>query len=112
MRRDPAYLLDILLAAQTAREFIAPLTWEESQASRLHQQAIIKSLETVGEAAGQVSAATRAELPELPWVEMIGMRHRLVHAYFDVDLRKVGDTVQQDLPHLIAVLERIVPPDQ
>lgn len=111
MRRDPAYLLDVLLAARAAREFATALTWSQFEASRLHQYAVMKALETIGEAASRISAETRAAYPDLPWTHMIGMRHRLIHAYFDVDLRKVWDTVHDDLPPLIAALERIVPPD-
>ena len=48
---------------------------------------------------------------DIPWGEIVGMRNRLVHAYFDVDIGLVWQTVQEDLPPLIAQLERIVPPD-
>jgi len=47
--------------------------------------------------------------PEIPWAEMIGMRHRLIHEYFRVDLRVVWETVQRDLPRLIALIEPLVP---
>jgi len=79
MRRDAAYLLDILIAAQEARQFTTDVTWEQFRKSRLHQNAVIKALETIGEAAGRVSSETRVAYPGLPWPEMVGMRNRLVH---------------------------------
>ena len=53
----------------------------------------------------------RERQPDIPWGEIVGMRNRLVHAYFEVDIGLVWQTVQEDLPPLIAQLERIVPPD-
>jgi uncharacterized protein with HEPN domain len=82
MRRDDAYLLDMLIAARDAISFLPGLAPEQFGASRIHQQAVIKCLETVGEAAARVSEPTRAANPAIPWREIIGMRHRLVHGYF------------------------------
>ena len=59
----------------------------------------------MGEAAAQVSDAGRAELPAIPWQQIVGMRNRLVHAYFDIDLDILWDTVQLSLPSLIAPLK-------
>ena len=73
--------------------------------------ALVKEIEIVGEAAARVSEATREHLTDIPWDELIGMRNRLVHAYFDVNLDIVWQTVQEDLPKLIALLDLIEPPD-
>lgn len=112
MRRDDAYLLDMLIAARDAMSFLKELSAEQFVASRIHQQAVMKALETIGEAAARVSEPTRAAHSELPWREIIGMRHRLVHGYFEIDLDKVWDTVRNDLPSLIAKLEPLVPPEE
>jgi uncharacterized protein with HEPN domain len=111
MRRDDAYLLDILIAARRAIEFLADLTWEAFVASDLHQNAVVRTLEIIGEAASRVSQDTRDAHPNVPWPQMIGMRHRLIHEYFRVDLATVWDTVQNDLPPLIALLEPLIPPE-
>jgi len=58
-----------------------------------------------------VTPDTRDQTPCIPWDDMIGMRHRLVHAYFDIDLDILWKTAQEDLPPLIVELERIVPGD-
>ncbi|MGO8799862.1 MAG: DUF86 domain-containing protein [Roseiarcus sp.] len=70
--RDAALLLDMLLAARDARAFIAGLDEGAFMASRLHQNAVIRSLEIVGEAAGKVSPAFRASQPAIPWREACG----------------------------------------
>ncbi len=67
--------------------------------------ALVKALEIIGEAANQVSDSTRNEVAALPWADVIGMRHRLIHAYFDINLDILWQTVQQDLPPLITALD-------
>ena len=111
MRRDDAWLLDMLLAARRAVRFAAPLTFSEFENDDLHQLAILKSVEIIGEAASRISEETKAEHPDIPWAEIIGLRNRLVHAYFAIQLDIVWQTVQEDLPPLIAQIEPLVPPE-
>jgi uncharacterized protein with HEPN domain len=70
--------------------------------------AIIKELEIIGEAAGKVSAEARATYPEIPWADIIGMRNRLIHGYFDIDPDLIWNTVNDDLDPLLEQLEAIV----
>ena len=65
--------------------------------------------EIVGEAADNVSEDTRRAHPDIPWAQIVGMRNRLVHVYFDIDLQVLWATVHHDLPALIALLEPLVP---
>jgi uncharacterized protein with HEPN domain len=111
MRRDDAYLLDILIAARKALKFLEGMTWEEFEQSELHQNAVVHLLEITGEAARLVSQETRDAHPDIPWEQMIGMRNRLIHEYFRVDLATVWDTVRNDLPRLIALIDPLVPPE-
>ena len=110
MWRDAALLLDILIAARQARTFCEGLTRADFEASALHQFAIVRALEIVGEAARKVSEETRQAHSGIPWTDIVGMRHRLVHDYFRVDLQRVWETVQEDIPRLIEHLEPLVPP--
>jgi len=112
MRHDDAYLLDRLLAAREAGTFTADLTFTEFKRNRMAQLAILKAVELVGEAASQISPEGKEAHPEIPWAKIIGMRNRLVHGYFNVNLERVWETVEQDLPHLIALLEPLVPPEE
>jgi len=111
MWRDEAYLLDILIEARRAQKFSAGLTWEEFEASDLHQHAIMRTIEIIGEAANKISDEMKEAHPEIPWREIIGMRNRIIHDYLRVDLTKVWDTVQNDIPTLIALIEPLVPPE-
>lgn len=111
MLSDESYLLDMLIAASEVRDLGAAIGWEEFQASRLHQLAISKALEMIGEAAARISSETRTAHPEIPWSDVIGMRNRLVHDYLHVDLKRVWDTARNDIPPLIAFIEPLVPPE-
>ena len=91
------------------RSFIEGLDEDAFLASPLHQNATIRSLEVIGEAAGKVSVATRAAYPEIPWRDMTGMRHRLIHGYAEVRLDLVWIVLREHLGPLIATLERLVP---
>jgi len=107
--RDAALLLDMLLAARDARSFVEGLDEEAFRASRLHQNAVIRSVEVIGEAASKVSAATQADHPEIPWRDITGMRHRLIHGYGDVRLDVVWAVVRDHLDPLVAQLVQLIP---
>ena len=109
--RDQSLLLDMLLAVRDARSFVSGLSRDQFVSSRLHQSAVIRALEVIGEAAGKVSDATASAHVEIPWRDITGMRHRLIHGYADVDLDRVWLTVRDHLPPLAVVLERLLPPD-
>jgi uncharacterized protein with HEPN domain len=109
--RDLALLLDMLLAADEAMSFVVGLDEAAFFDQRLHQNAVIRSLEVIGEAAGKVSIQFRLAHSEIPWREIIAMRHRLVHGYADVRLDLVWQVVRDQLPRLIAGLRPLIPPD-
>ena len=110
-RSDAAYLLDMLVYARDARRFVVGLTYQEFDRSHLHQLAVMKAVETIGEAAARVSSDTKRTLPEIPWSAIVGMRNRIVHVYFDVQLEILWRVVQGELPSLIVQLETLVPPE-
>jgi uncharacterized protein with HEPN domain len=106
---DTAYLLDILIAANKAMGYLEGLTLMEFESSELHQYAVMRALEIIGEAARRVSDETKGTHPEIPWKQITGMRNRLVHEYFRINLAAVWDTVQRDLPELVKVVGLLVP---
>ncbi|MDE2869600.1 MAG: DUF86 domain-containing protein [Chloroflexota bacterium] len=108
-REESAYLQDILVAAQGARTHVRGLAFSEFTQSRLHQYAVQWELTVMGEAASCVSLDTKVAHPEIPWSQMTGMRNRIVHRYFWVDLDIVWSVVREDLPGLIAQVAPLVP---
>ena len=113
MRKDDEIrLLHMLDAAREAVGFAQGRTRGDLDNDRQLVLALVKDVEIVGEAATQVTEPTRQDLPEIPWERIVGMRNRLVHAYFDVNLDIVWKTVQGDLPDLISLLERVIPSER
>jgi len=106
MQRDKEYMLDILEAAKLAIDYIGDKTREEFFGDLQCQDAVIRRLEIIGEAARRISEETQAAYPDLPWSDMVGMRNIMIHEYDDVDLVIVWETVNNDLPPLIDALEK------
>ncbi len=105
MSRDNQYLTDILDAAKMAISYVAGKTEEEFFADTQCQDAVIRRIEIIGEAAHRTSQHTKAKLPQLDWRGMIGMRNVMIHQYDNIDLVTVWDTIQNSLPFLISTLE-------
>ncbi len=108
MQRDREYMLDILEAAKLALEYIGDKTREEFFEDLQCQDAVIRRLEIIGEAARRISEETRAAHPDLPWSDMVSMRNIMIHEYDDIDLAIVWETVNNDLTPLIDALEKIL----
>jgi uncharacterized protein with HEPN domain len=110
--REINYLLDVLEAARLLQTFVEGVDWDTFENDLMRRAAVMRQLEIMGEAARRLSEETRLELSEIPWRQIIGMRNRLIHGYDDVDLAIVWDSVQNDLPPLIAQLEQVVPAEE
>jgi len=110
MHRDDAIRLRHMLdAIHEAMEFAQGQTRADLDSNRMLVLSLVKDIEIIGEAAYQISENIRDQIRGIPWEDIIGMRHRLVHAYFDINLEILWRTVQDDLPALRAVLEQLVP---
>jgi uncharacterized protein with HEPN domain len=112
MSRDNEYLIDIVESGKLTAAYVRGKTKEDFEADVQCQDAVIRRLEIIGEAARRLSAETQATYPQLPWRAMTQMRNLVIHQYDDVDLTIVWDTVQTDLPPLIAALKQIIPPEE
>lgn len=105
-KSDCVRLQHMLDAASEAIAFASEAHREDLDRDRKLTLALVKDIEIIGEAAYQVSESTRKQLPEIPWADIVGMRHRLVHAYFDINLDILWNTVQQELPPLAGALQK------
>jgi len=106
LREDAIRMLHMLDAAREAISFSRGRARADLDSDRMLTFALVRAIEIVGEAASKVTVQTRSEFPEMPWPDIVGMRNRIVHAYFDIDLDRVWDTVKIDLPALVTVLEQ------
>lgn len=73
---------------------------------------LVRLVTVVGEAASGISQAAHEQMQEIPWPDVVNMRHRLVHGYYDIDLDILWSTVRTSLPELIRQLERVLTSDQ
>lgn len=107
MHASDAVRLRHMLDAASEAAFSA----QERQRSDLNEdrhlaRSLVKLIEIVGEAASRMTETGRAQFPDIPWAEIIAMRNRLIHAYWDIDLDIVWKTVSDEMPVLAAKLER------
>ena len=111
MRRDDEIRIRHMLdSAHEATSFVQGHTRQSLDVNRQLALALVIEIEIIGEATNQdLSLETRQAFPEIPWSNIIAMRNRLIHAYFEIDLDRVWDTVIEDLPPLVTALEKILP---
>lgn len=109
MDRDSVYVRHILDAIKTIEEFTKGFDREKfiDPKNKLVQDGVIREFEIIGEAVGRLSEATRNQHPDLPWRDMSGMRNKLIHDYFSVNLGVVWKTVERDLPVLKNAIETL-----
>lgn len=98
-------------ACFAAQRVAAGSTRESLEQNETVVFALTRTVEIIGEAAGKVSKELREQYPEIAWSQIVAMRNRLIHAYFDVDLDQVWNAVTQDIPLLITALEKLIPPE-
>jgi len=98
----------MLDAAREAVSFVEGKKRSDLDADRMLTLSVLKCIEIIGEAASKVTKQSRDRQTEIPWANIVGMRNRLTHVYFDIDLDRVWDTVTDDLPPLITTLEETI----
>ncbi|RKY61774.1 MAG: hypothetical protein DRP95_02400 [Candidatus Latescibacterota bacterium] len=107
-KHDVIRLRHMLDAAKDALSFVADKSRDDLDADRMLTLSLVKCIEIIGEAASRLSKECRKMYPQIPWSDIIGMRNRLIHAYYDVNLDVLWQTVMKDIPPLIAHLETII----
>ena len=102
---DRTRLLHMVDAAQDVISFAAGVSRSSLDQNKMLALALVRCIEIIGEAANGLSENLRSLHPEIPWPQIIAMRNRLIHGYFEVDLDRLWDTVTSNIPELIAKLK-------
>ena len=105
--RDLAYN-DIQESINIILDYIKDLTEDVFKQDRKTQDAVIRNLEVIGEAVKDIPKKVRSRYPEIPWISIIGMRNKLIHHYFGVDLDIIWKTIHDDIPRLKLIIEEII----
>jgi uncharacterized protein with HEPN domain len=105
---DLTRLKHIRDSAKETLSFVENRTREDLDRERMLSLALIRLIEIMGEAANHVSEPCQAKYFKIPWRQIIGMRNRIIHAYFDVDLDIVWQVITQDLGSLLIEVEKAI----
>ena len=105
-RTDEAFVDDILIATDSIRDYIRGVAKDDflSKRDAMIQDAVIRQVGIVGEAASKLSPSFRAKYPAIPWAQILGMRNVVVHQYWEVDLDVVWEAATEDVPVLVKKL--------
>lgn len=105
---DRIRLLHMVDASQAALQFMTGRQCGDLQTDQMLLFAVLRAIEVIGEAANRVSEDIRLANANIPWKAIVGMRNRLIHAYFDVDTDMVWETVQVEIPAVLVKLKALL----
>lgn len=102
------YVQDIFDAITDASDFTTGMKFENFVEDRKTISAVIRCLEVIGEAAKKIPDEIRGEYPDVPWKSMAGMRDKLIHEYFGVDLEIIWEVISNDLPPIVPLIRKVL----
>ncbi len=105
---DTVYLREILDCIAQIEEYVRGVSYETFCAERMRQDAVVKQVENIGEAARKLSKEFRKKHFAVPWLQIINMRHIVAHEYSSLDWRAVWDTATMDIAPLKEAILRIL----
>ncbi len=105
--KDRIRIQHMIDATLEALSFVEGITEESFSKDRMIILSVIKDIEIIGEAASKMSEETKIKNPDIPWKDIIGMRNKLIHGYFEVDIKLVWNTTKNNLPSLLKALKYI-----
>lgn len=107
-RDDTVYLRHIVDAIELIEEYTRGMSENEFLSNSMAHDAVVRQVEIIGEAAGNISDEFQETHKELPWGKMIGIRNKIIHEYFNVNYAIVWDTVKDDLPILKKSVKKLL----
>lgn len=102
------YLQDILDSIHEIRDFTEGMSFDGFAGDKKTINAVLRSIEVMGEASRKIPEETRQQYPQVPWRKMSGMRDKLIHEYHGVDIDTVWQTLQEDIPPLKDMIQEII----
>ena len=102
------YIRDIIDSINDIESFTENITFEDLARDRKTINAVIRSIEIIGEAAKRVSQPIKDKNPSIPWKRMAGMRDKLIHEYFGVDKEILWKTIKNSLPELKDKIAKVI----
>ncbi len=105
---DSVLLRHILDSIAVIEKYLSEITENTFKETSLLQDGVIRQLQIIGEATKKISPDIRSKYPDIPWQDIAGMRDKLVHDYFGVDVDAVWITVKNDLPPLSSKISKIL----
>ena len=107
MKDDSIYVEHIIVSIERILFYIAKIDRSNFLKDLKTQDAVVRQMEIIGEATKKISFDFREKYPNIPWLDMAGMRDRLIHDYIDVDFEIIWKTASEDIPQLKILLEEI-----
>jgi uncharacterized protein with HEPN domain len=112
MKNSLFYIRHIRDAVAAIEEYLADADFDSFARNRLLFDGVVRELEIIGEASGNISMDFQQRYDDIPWRRIIGMRNKIAHEYFSLSKRTVWDTCRQDLPALKEIIDRILSENQ
>lgn len=107
-RNDKLYLKDILDSIEKIEKYVKNLNYKKFSKNLLVIDAVVRNFEVIGEATKNLSKEIKSLYPNIPWKEMAGMRNKVIHEYFGVNLKIIWKTIKERLPELRIKIEEIL----
>lgn len=108
IKDDKIYLDHIQYSLSKISDYLSEISYSEFLESEMAQDAVIRKLQVIGEATKKISKEFRIKYPNVPWKEIAGMRDKLIHDYFDVDMGVVWNTAKIEIPDLLKIISEII----
>ncbi len=102
------YIQDIIESMEKAQNFVVSISYEEFIEDEKTIFAVVRALEIIGEAVKNIPKDVRGNYPEIPWKEIAGMRDKMIHEYFGVNLKLVWNTIKKRIPEDKPLFEKIL----